>query len=360
MLEEFEFKQIVEPIMAWFRNNKRLLPWREDRDAYHIWVSEIMLQQTRVEAVIGYYQRFMKELPDVEALAQCEEDKLLKLWEGLGYYNRVRNMQCAAKTIMEEYQGKIPEEVETLLSLKGIGSYTARAIACQAFEKPVACVDGNVLRVITRLSRDNTDILKASFKKRVEQVLDAVVPIGKSGDFSQALMELGAIVCVPNGEPNCERCPLKTLCLAHLEHDEMKYPVKKSAKKRRVEKKTVFVLRKENKILLRKRKETGLLAGLYEFPNAEGHLSKKQCIEWVKKMNFSPLRVKEMDKAKHIFSHVEWDMIGYEIFLDEINENQEDGLFVDIKEAGDIYSIPAAFEKYKEKLNIISMTTKKS
>ncbi len=360
MLKDFDFSTIVEPLLTWYQANKRVLPWREDRVAYHIWVSEIMLQQTRVEAVIEYYKRFMKELPTIKSLAECEEDKLLKLWEGLGYYNRVRNMQIAAKQILADHQGQMPEDLEELLSLKGIGSYTARAIACQAYEVPVAAVDGNVLRVVTRLSRDNTDISKESFKKSVEKVLDEIVPREFCGDFSQAMMELGAIVCVPNGEPNCNKCPIQEKCFGCREQDAMSYPVKKAAKARRLEDRTVLVVRRNNRLLLQKRANKGLLAGLYEFPNVETHLTKEQCVEFVKNLGMSPLRVKKLGTEKHIFSHVEWKMVGYEVFVDETEEEPQGRLFVDIEEAQSVYSIPAAFEGYKKKLNIVSQTTKKS
>ena len=214
MLETFDLYKIVEPLLAWYEKNRRKLPWRENVSAYRVWVSEIMLQQTRVEAVKPYFARFIDALPDVSDLADCEEEKLLKLWEGLGYYNRVRNMQKAAKTVMEEYGGQLPDDYEKLLSLKGIGSYTAGAIASIAYGIPVPAVDGNVLRIITRLTQDESDIMKQSVKKRVEQALLEVMPQKRAGVFNQALMELGATVCVPNGAPLCEACPWKEFCLA--------------------------------------------------------------------------------------------------------------------------------------------------
>ncbi|MCR4955408.1 MAG: A/G-specific adenine glycosylase [Lachnospiraceae bacterium] len=359
MLEDFNFEIIVRDVLTWYKENKRDLPWRKNREAYSIWVSEIMLQQTRVEAVIVYYQRFMKELPTVNDLALCEEDKLLKLWEGLGYYNRVRNMQAAARDVMELYDGKVPDNKEDILALKGIGSYTARAILSQAYNQPFAAVDGNVFRVVTRLSMDDTDIKKESFKKQVEKVLDGIMP-KEAGEFNQAMMELGATVCVPNGEPHCDKCPVKEVCLARKNHRIMEFPVKSKAKPRKVEDKTVFIIRNEDKILLSKRPGTGLLAGLYEFPNVKGFLNKKECILAVENMGLEPIRVKKLPQAKHIFSHVEWHMKGYEILLDETAGLKGDYLFVDCKDMEVVYSIPAAFEAYKKELNIISYTTKKS
>ena len=203
---------IVKPLTEWYRQNKRSLPWRDRHNAYYTWVSEIMLQQTRVEAVKPYFRRFTEELPDPAALAECPEEKLLKLWEGLGYYNRVRNMQIAAQTVVEEYDGVLPASYEKLLSLKGIGSYTAGAIASIAYDIPVPAVDGNVLRVITRIIEDDGDIMKQSVKKRIENKLQEIMPGEYPGDFNQALMELGAVVCVPNGEPKCDVCPVAFCC----------------------------------------------------------------------------------------------------------------------------------------------------
>lgn len=201
-------ENIAEPLLKWYDKNKRILPWRDKDNAYYTWVSEIMLQQTRVEAVKPYFARFIQELPDVAALAAAPEERIVKLWEGLGYYSRVRNMQKAAIQVMEEYDGRIPEDFETLLSLKGIGRYTAGAIASIAYGKKVPAVDGNVLRVYTRLTENHEDIMKQSVRKAVENELTERMPKDRPGDFNQAMMELGAVVCVPNGTAKCEECPL--------------------------------------------------------------------------------------------------------------------------------------------------------
>lgn len=357
MITDYDFESIVVPIMDWYKANARKLPWREDRDAYHIWVSEIMLQQTRVEAVVGYYNRFMEVLPDIEHLAKCPEDQLMKLWEGLGYYNRVRNLQKAACTIVENHDGMVPVTSKELERLSGIGSYTSRAIASQAFNEPVASVDGNVLRVVTRLAADNTDIIKESFKRRVEETLDDVIPRDNAGDFNQAMMELGATVCVPNGEPRCGVCPLNGLCRSNIQGTFMKYPVKTKSKARRIENRTVFIIRNSEQILINKRSPKGLLAGLYEFPNVEGHLNQDEGIAYVKDLGFEPIRIKRLAEAKHIFSHIEWNMIGYEVRIDETTRNRLDGMFVEIRQIEKKYSIPAAFETYKKALNIVSGTT---
>ena len=218
--------EIVQPLTDWYRQNKRILPWRDQNNAYYTWVSEIMLQQTRVEAVKPYFQRFIGELPDVQALAECPEEKLMKLWEGLGYYNRVRNMQTAARTVVCEYEGVLPASYEELLSLKGIGNYTAGAIASIAYQIPVPAVDGNVLRVISRITEDRQDIMKQSVRRQIEENLLGIMPEETPGDFNQALMELGAVVCVPNGPARCEACPVSEYCLAYRHGTVERLPVK--------------------------------------------------------------------------------------------------------------------------------------
>ena len=363
MIDNFDLKQLVEPLQNWFKGNARVLTWRENPTAYYVWISEIMLQQTRVEAVKPYFDRFIKELPDVKALAECPEDKLLKLWEGLGYYNRVRNLKVAANQIMEEYGGVIPSEYNELLKLKGIGHYTAGAIASIAYGKEVPAVDGNVLRVISRVTADDSDIMKQSVRTHMEELLlevmndeDAkVVPSA----FNQALMELGATVCVPNGEPHCEDCPWKELCEAKRQNRINELPVKKKAKERRVEEKTVFIIKDGEKLALHKRPAKGLLAGLYELPNTEGYLKENEIIEFIKEKGYVPVRIQPVGEAKHIFSHVEWHMKGYVVFLQageyELLEDKktENWIFVDVEETRDNYAIPSAFSKYTEYLNMV-------
>ena len=251
-------EEIVRPLVKWYRDNKRILPWRDKDNAYYTWVSEIMLQQTRVEAVKPYFQRFITELPDIQSLAECPEEKLLKLWEGLGYYNRVRNMQEAAKTVKDEYNGRLPEDYQALLSLKGIGSYTAGAIASIAYGEKVPAVDGNVLRVISRITESTEDISRQSVRRKIEQQVSQIMPSDCPGDFNQALMELGEVICIPNGKPLCEKCPLSHLCLAHKEGREMELPKKAEKKKRRIEKKTVLVFRQGDRIGIVRRPNQGL------------------------------------------------------------------------------------------------------
>ncbi|MDD2980188.1 MAG: A/G-specific adenine glycosylase [Hespellia sp.] len=348
-----QFMEIVQPITQWYLENRRDLPWRNHPDAYRVWVSEIMLQQTRVEAVKPYYERFLKELPSVKELAETKEEKLLKLWEGLGYYNRIRNMQKAAIQVMEEHQGNFPDTFEEILSLKGIGNYTAGAIASFAFGLPKPAVDGNVLRVISRITASYDDIMKASVKTRIEKALEEVIPADASSAFNQGLIELGAIVCVPNGEPRCEICPVAHICKAHIQGIEMELPVKKKAKARRIEKKTILIFKDGETVALNKRAKTGLLAGMYEFPSLPGHQDNDRIIEYSKSIGLTPIRVKPLTEAKHIFSHVEWHMTGYVVQVDELEKAcTQPFVFVHPREAEDKYPIPSAFEAYVRYMDI--------
>ena len=360
MIDNFDLRQLVEPLQKWFQENARVLPWRENPLAYYVWVSEIMLQQTRVEAVKPYFDRFVRELPDVKALAECPEDKLLKLWEGLGYYNRVRNLKIAANQIMEEYKGQIPAEYDELLKLKGIGHYTAGAIASIAYGKAVPAVDGNVLRVISRVTADDSDIMKQSVRTHMEECLLEVMKDKTTGVipsvFNQALMELGATVCVPNGVPHCDGCPWNLMCEAKKQDKISELPVKKKAKERRIEERTVFVIKDGDKVALHKRSSKGLLAGLYELPNVEGYLTEADVVAYIKKQGYEPIRIQPICEAKHIFSHVEWHMKGYVVFLEAqeyaLPKKVQEWIFVDKEETKDNYAIPSAFVKYTEYLNM--------
>ncbi len=386
MLKDYDLEQLVSPLLQWFLNHARVLPWREEPTPYRVWVSEIMLQQTRVEAVKPYFERFTTTLPDAKALAVCPEDELLKLWEGLGYYNRVRNMQKAAVEVVENYGGQLPADYEKLLKLKGIGHYTAGAIASIAYGIPVPAVDGNVLRVLTRVSADDTDIMKQSFRNQMETLLEKLMH-GSSdrneknvfswmedaddlrmqvyhqnlaGAFNQALMELGATVCVPNGAPLCEECPWKDLCEAKKQGLIGQIPVKSKAKPRKIEEKTVLILRDDDKVAIRKRPQKGLLAGLYELPNVEGSMGQEEVVSLVKQMGYAPIRIQPLGEAKHIFSHIEWHMTGYVIRVEEPEMRQQvqsgsqkdDLLFVNAEDAKEKYAIPSAFAAYAKYMNI--------
>ena len=342
-------ERIQEQLLPWYEEHKRSLPWGEDPTPYHVWISEIMLQQTRVEAVKEYYRRFLTVLPTIRDLALCPEDRLLKLWEGLGYYNRVRNMQKAARIIEEEYGGRIPRDYDRILKLPGIGSYTAGAVSSIAYGMKKPAVDGNVLRVISRMTENEGDILKQSVKRQVEQELEQIMPAEDPGAFNQGLMEIGATVCLPNGKPLCGVCPFQEFCQAHLHGRELEFPKKAPKKKRRIEERTVFLILSGNEYVIRKRDEGGLLGGMYEFPNTEGKMSPEEVQKKVEDKGLIPLYIKEAGKAKHIFSHIEWHMTGYLIKVAEPDEKTvKDLIFVSRKETKKDYAIPSAFSTFRK------------
>ncbi len=303
-------KRLPELLLPWFGTNRRDLPWRRDKEPYHVWLSEIMLQQTRVEAVKRYYERFLSTLPTIDALAGADENTLLKLWEGLGYYSRVRNLQKAAKQIVEKHAGKFPQSIDDILALAGIGAYTAGAIASICFEKPTPAVDGNVLRVISRYLASSKPINDERTKKETAALLAPIYPEGRCGDFTQALMELGATVCVPNGMPLCERCPLNDFCEARRLKKQLSFPVKTAKKPRREEKRTVFILQCGDKIAVCKRPEKGLLAGLWQFPDVSGELDAAQALVQAESWGVQPMDIEKMIHREHVFTHVHWLLTG--------------------------------------------------
>ena len=344
---------ISNPLLKWYDGNRRRLPWREEPTPYRVWVSEIMLQQTRVEAVKPYFERFMERLPDIQALADVDEETLLKLWEGLGYYNRVRNLQRAARQIVEEYAGVMPADHSKLLGLTGIGSYTAGAIASIAFQIPKPAVDGNVLRVLSRLRCDDRLISDQKVKQAVEAELESAMPLDRPGDFNQAMMELGALVCLPNGAPKCEECPLKEQCLAHERGRETDYPKKEGKKARVVEEKTILIVRDADRLALRKRPSKGLLAGLYEFPSLPGHRTAEEVLEYLGENGLQVLRITALPESKHIFTHREWLMTAFLIRVDELEPGLPENdianwIFVAPEETKEAYPIPSAFSAYSK------------
>ena len=338
---------IGEVLLDWYDYNARILPWRSEPTPYHVWISEIMLQQTRVEAVKKYYDRWMEVLPDVKALSEVPDEELMKLWEGLGYYNRARNLKVAALQVMQEFDGKIPADYSKLLSLKGVGEYTAGAIASIAFGIPEPAVDGNALRIFSRILAEDGEINKASVKKKISQEVRRVLPKERPGDFNQALMELGAVVCVPNGPARCMECPVAALCKAYHHGTVDEFPVKAPKKKRTIENRTVLVIQDGERTAIHKRPQEGLLAGLYERPNVEGHLSMDEALQKVKEMNLEPLHIETLPEAKHIFSHIEWRMIGYRIRVSSLEERKESSfIFTEKKQSEKQYAIPSAFRAY--------------
>ncbi len=372
-------QRIVPLLTEWFQIHRRSLPWRDNPLPYYVWVSEIMLQQTRTEAVKPYFSRFTESLPTVRALADCPEDRLMKLWEGLGYYSRVRNMQKAAMIIMRDYGGIIPPEAPELRKLPGIGSYTAGAISSIAYGRPYAAVDGNVLRVSSRLLADEGCIDDPKVKKGWEDTLNEVIrfygpsessgeagrerPSNFPGTFNQAMMEIGATVCIPNGSPECGRCPLRALCLAHKKGQETWYPVRKPKAARRIEERTVVVIRSGKSAVIRQRDRKGLLAGLWELPNFPGKLSEEKVIEQVCCMGLVPVKILALPEAKHVFSHVEWHMSGFladaakppDAFGDDWIFHDDSGReyhLTGILKLQSDYAVPGAFSAYLRYLGI--------
>ena len=301
------YEQLPGALLPWYEKGHRQLPWRQTKDPYSIWISEIMLQQTRVEAVKGYYERFLQTCPDIKSLATCSDEVLHKLWEGLGYYSRVRNLKKAAVQIMENHGGCFPKTYEEALALPGIGAYTAGAVCSIAYDLPIPAVDGNVLRVISRLTDDATPIDLPAYKKQVRQQLLQVYPT-QAGMFTQALMELGATVCGPNRKPNCDICPCKDFCKGKTHADTL--PVKLPKRQRRVEEKTVFILCCEDKYALIKRAEQGLLANLWQFPDMPGLLSTAEAVSKMEQLGLKPREIIRQVERNHIFTHVEWVMCG--------------------------------------------------
>ena len=337
---------LPDALLPWFYGNSRELPWRKTNDPYHIWLSEIMLQQTRVEAVKGYYQRFLEACPTIEALANADDAILHKLWEGLGYYSRVRNLKKAAQQIMSLYGGTFPGEYSQVLALPGIGEYTAGAVCSIAFNQPRAAVDGNVLRLITRLTRDATPIDSPALKKQVRCALEAVYP-DRAGDFTQALMELGATLCGPNRKPKCEDCPCRSFCRGYLQGDADAYPVKKAKAARREEKRTVFILHCDGSYALRRRPDTGLLAGLWEFPNISGWYSVEDALREVQKLGIRPKEVLRQVHREHIFTHIRWDLQG--IYL-ETAEQSENLHWLTPEQIVTEAALPTAFRRFWEEI----------
>ena len=334
--------QLTIPLLVWYRENARVLPWRSDPTPYHVWVSEIMLQQTRVAAVLEYYRRFLEAAPAVADLAALPQDQLMKLWQGLGYYSRARNMQKAALQIMERHGGIFPNTYEDIRALAGVGDYTAGAISSIAFDLPVPAVDGNVLRVTARIAGDRGDISSPAMKKKVTQALARVIPLDAPGDFNQALMELGATICLPNGAPLCEKCPAAHLCRAFQEGRTGELPVKAAKKARRVEERTVYLLFYGNQVALRRRPDRGLLAGLWEYPNEPAGGA-----DWLGQWALNPSALERSGTGKHIFTHIEWHMTALAGEL-ESPDLPEGWVWASRTALRDTYAVPNAFRSFEQ------------
>ncbi len=315
--------RIVPPLLEWFAEHKRDLPWRRDREPYHVWLSEIMLQQTRVEAVKPYYARFLDALPDIPSLSTCDHDALMKLWEGLGYYSRARNLQKAAQQIMTNFSGDFPHTYEEIRSLSGIGDYTAGAISSICFDLPEPAVDGNVLRVYTRLLADARCTDDSSVKRDIRDTLRTVYaasPTGTRGTLTQALMELGATVCVPNGAPLCGECPLRSSCEAFRSNTIRQYPVRREKKARKTEEYTVYILQCGDRIAVQKRPDSGLLAGLWELPHLSGKRRAQQAINDIADWRTGAAELISVRSCTHIFTHIEWHMTAVHLLVTHMPE----------------------------------------
>lgn len=341
-----KYTLLPKKLLPWYQANKRALPWRKTKDPYAIWISEIMLQQTRVEAVKRYYTRFMKELPDIAALAAVSQERLNKLWEGLGYYTRARNLKRAAEIIEQQHGGVFPREYKEISALPGIGPYTAGAVSSIAFQEKTPAVDGNVLRILARIMGYYISIDENFFKNHVTNMLRAEYPT-KAGLFTQSLMELGAIVCLPNGAPFCKACPMQRICYAYKHNAQEVLPLRTPKRKRKIENRTVFLLQCEDRIAIQKRPEKGLLAGLYEFPNVPGVLSLEEIIAQAEAWGAAPRRVEKIVHEKHIFTHIEWHMQGIYILCEdmpkEFNWVKKEKLIAE-------HALPSAFQMFLARL----------
>ena len=342
-----EFAKLPGVLLPWYDAGHRDLPWRRDREPYHIWLSEIMLQQTRVEAVKGYYARFLEALPTVEALSQCDDDALHKLWEGLGYYSRVRNLKKAAIRVMEDHGGVFPNTFKEVLALPGIGDYTAGAVCSIAFDLPTPAVDGNVLRVISRITEDATPIDSPAYKKEVRDKLAAIYP-QRAGDFTQALMELGATLCGPNWKPRCEECPCREFCGGHLHGTAEQFPVKLPKKGRKVEEMTVFIASCDGRYAIEKRPSKGLLADLWQFPHVPGHLDTTEAVAAAEGLGLTARDVLRSVERKHIFTHIEWKMRGYYLEVSQCGGGFEWRTAEEIRRDA---ALPTAFRQFWEEID---------
>ena len=344
-----KLKLLPGAILPWYEENRRDLPWRRDREPYHVWLSEIMLQQTRVEAVKGYYLRFLEALPAIEDLASCDDDRLNKLWEGLGYYTRAANLKKAAQQIMQVHGGVFPEDYASVRALPGIGDYTAGAICSICFGMPVPAVDGNVLRLISRITDDPTPIDLPQRKEAVRGALEQVYP-AQAGEFTQALMELGATLCGPNREPDCTNCPCRGFCLGYQRGTARHLPVKLPKRKRREEDRTVLILRCGDRYALEKRSGKGLLAGLWQFPNTEGHLSPGEAAELAANWGTAPRELIRQTDKKHIFTHIQWNMRGYYL---EVERMSGDFQWLTAEQVNSESALPTAFRQFWEETGYV-------
>lgn len=337
-------------LIKWYRQNKRSLPWRDTGNAYDVWLSEIMLQQTRIEAVKPKFYLFKETFPTIEDLSKADDDLLLRVWEGLGYYSRARNLKKCAQILVEQYNCKLPEEYDQLIKLPGIGPYTAGAITSIAYHKPHSAVDGNVLRIFARLFEITDDIRDTKTKDNIQNIIDSYLKNHpeQTSDFNQGCMELGEVICVPNGNPKCDICPIHEFCLASIHHKTETIPYRSPLNKRKIINRTLLIIRDGNHFLVHKREKNGLLAGMYEFIGVDSFLTKNEIITTLEKQNIHPLKIKKLPDAKHIFTHLEWHMYAYEITVEQIESIEKENYMLFDRTDLSSKAIPSAFKKYKD------------
>ena len=341
MAEEDLYALLPAALLPWYRENARDLPWRRDREPYHVWLSEIMLQQTRVEAVRGYYLRFLGKLPTLEALAEVSEDALNKLWEGLGYYSRARNLHRAAQQIVSECGGVFPRTYDGIRALPGVGPYTAGAVASICYDEKRAAVDGNVLRVLSRVTACTESVDLPRVKQAMTDALEKVYP-DEAGTFTQAMMELGATVCTPRS-PKCAACPCAAFCLAAAQGKAQQLPVRTPKKEKRAEERTVFLLQCGDRLAICRREDRGLLAGLWQLPNETGTLSAEAALRRASEMGVRPTELVSETHRTHIFTHIRWEMTGFCIRCAEMPPAFT---WASPEELAGRYALPTAFRQF--------------
>ncbi len=345
---ETVFAQLPQALLPWYARCARDLPWRQDREPYHVWLSEVMLQQTRVEAVKRYYERFIKELPTVGDLARCPDSSLEKLWEGLGYYSRMRNLKKAAQVIQEQYQGRFPNTYGEIRALPGVGDYTAGAVCSIAFDLPTPAVDGNVMRVVSRLTQSPDPIDMPAARERVRRELAEVYP-PQAGAFTQALMELGATLCGPSRAADCPACPCRAFCAAAIHDSADLYPVRSPKKEKRRESRTVLIMRREDgAYALVRRPDRGLLAGMWQFPDTEGTLEPQQAAQMARRLGLKVHNIFRQTEKKHIFTHIVWQMRGFYL---EVEGQGSDLHWLSAQQIDAEAGLPTAYRQFWEEIH---------
>lgn len=357
---------LAQDLLKFYDREARELPFRINPKPYYTWISEIMLQQTRMETAVPYFNRFIEALPTIQDLAEVADDQLMKLWEGLGYYSRARNLKKAAQVIQSDFWGVMPSAYEELIALPGIGPYTGGAIASIAFGQAVPAVDGNVMRVFSRVKAYEKPVMTATGRRFIYDAVRSVMSGERPGDFNQAVMELGATICLPNGAPLCEKCPINAYCKAYQTGDPLDYPVLPVKKARKIEEKTVFLIYQNigetRSFMVERRPEGGLLSGMYQFPMKSGHQSEEETRKWILEQGITDFSLKPGKRAKHIFSHIEWHMISYEVqvFCSKVGEPSYNWNWVSGDEL-ELITLPTAFKTYRAQMaDLLNPSTIKS